>query len=177
MTAIWTIVALAVSTLGIGYLAATDAKRRRVFRRPPLEKRRWTFLARTAVFAPAVPLIVVGDLAALVIWMGAATVLGWGIAAVSPRQLDGLAVWLRRHLSISWVRWTLLRQLVRERYQVLRTSAVAAAGRIATRVKGTPDTRIEELEARIAALEERLAELEDDAPAAPIKFAVARSSR
>lgn len=75
--------ALACTLLGLAYLAATDAKRRRAFglgARP----RRFAWPARVAVFAPGLALATAGAWAAFTIWLGAATVAGWGVAASPP---------------------------------------------------------------------------------------------
>ncbi|MEM9148677.1 MAG: hypothetical protein AAGC57_21205 [Pseudomonadota bacterium] len=88
MTALASILALSVTVAGQAVLRATDPKRRRMFGLPA---RRWgslRWVARVAVWAPSLCLIWMGDLAALVIWMGAATVSGWGIACVTPARLD-----------------------------------------------------------------------------------------
>ncbi|MEM9248835.1 MAG: hypothetical protein AAGB05_09095 [Pseudomonadota bacterium] len=78
-----------LSLAGLGYMAVTDPKRRRVFRQPPLTGRRWLWPARVAVFAPAAVLVALGHWSGLMIWAGAVSVLGWAMAAVRP---DGYAL-------------------------------------------------------------------------------------
>lgn len=89
-TAPVTLLALACTLGGLGYLAVTDPKRRRVF---GLEARARPFAwpARIAVFAPGLALAAAGAWAALTIWLGAATVSGWGLAALPPGRAGRLA--------------------------------------------------------------------------------------
>ena len=83
MTAVLTLSAVAVTLLGLAYLTATDAKRRRAFKLPP-PRQRLVLPAVALVFAPGAALLVFGQGAALVMWLGAAIVLGWLVAARAP---------------------------------------------------------------------------------------------
>lgn len=83
MTALLTLSALALTLLGLGYLTAGDPKRRRSFKLRQVE-RRFLWPARLLVFAPGLALLVLGQGAAFVMWMGAATIAGWLIAAKKP---------------------------------------------------------------------------------------------
>lgn len=82
MTAVLPLSAVAVTLLGLAYLTATDPKRRRAFKLPP--HRRLVLPAFVLVLAPGVVLLVFGQGAAFVMWLGAVTVLGWLVAARAP---------------------------------------------------------------------------------------------
>lgn len=97
MSALATVTATAVSLGAIGWLAATDPKRRRAFRQPAMP-RRHSRLLWTAVWLPGVLLPFWSGGAGLVIWMGAVSVAGWGVAAISPRRS---AAW-RQRLAAGW---------------------------------------------------------------------------
>ena len=83
MTAALTLAAVAATLLGLAYFTATDPKRRRAFKLPP-RRRRVVLPACILVLAPGVLLLVFGRGAGFVIWLGAATVLGWLMAARAP---------------------------------------------------------------------------------------------
>jgi len=86
-----TLGAVGVSLAAIGYLAATDPKRRRAFRQPAVPKR-WPRLAWTLVLLPGV-LVPMGSVGAgFVIWLGASATLGWLLVGLSPKRL-GLRRW------------------------------------------------------------------------------------
>ncbi len=142
MTAFLSILALVISSAGVLYLASTNAKRLRAFNRQVPDARRWALVARIAIFAPGILLITGGFTAAFVIWMGAITVLGWGIAAFSPTKIDRAQAWLENFGAVSAQRTAALQVSARDRLASL-TSRIA---------KGDSD--------RIAALEARVAELE-----------------
>jgi MFS family permease len=77
-----------LSVAGVAILAAIDPKRRRDTRRAArsgLRRLLWI-----AIFIPGVALGVAGRWSEFLIWIGAAAVLGWGIAAFfSVRQRQG----------------------------------------------------------------------------------------
>ncbi|MEL6206231.1 MAG: hypothetical protein AAFR47_13115 [Pseudomonadota bacterium] len=75
---------IGVSLAGLGYMAVTDAKRRRVFDLPAFTGRRWLWPARAAVFGPGLVLAAAGHWSGATIWAGAVTVLGWAMAALPP---------------------------------------------------------------------------------------------
>ena len=142
------VTAVAASTAALAYLAAGDAKRRRVFGLSPLERKAWqTWLAIAGVLAPAVLLLYGGGGGAgFAVWCGAVSVVGWALAATSPAQATAMG---RRV-----------------------TGGMAAAGRILRAVirtaRGTEDARLTRLERRVDALEAALARHEPAAkPAAP----------
>lgn len=88
MTPFWTLSALIVSLTGLAHLAATDPKRRRAFKLP-IRHRRFARSALTLVFVPGVVLLLAGQGAAFVIWLGAATVAGWLVALRVPSGTAG----------------------------------------------------------------------------------------
>jgi hypothetical protein len=134
-----TIGAVAVSLACIAYLAAGNAKRRRVFGLPPLVRpRSQTGLAGSGVLAPAVFLLYAGDGAAFVAWCGAVSVAGWAIAAASPAQATALGRRMSGGMAATG--------------RILRAAIQAARGAEDT------DTRLARLELRVEALEAALAQ-------------------
>jgi MFS family permease len=69
-----------LSAAGVAILAAIDPKRRRDARRAPRSGLRWLLVL--AIFIPGAVLGVAGRWSDFLIWVGAAAVLGWGIAAL-----------------------------------------------------------------------------------------------
>ncbi|MEM9011161.1 MAG: hypothetical protein AAGE18_08045 [Pseudomonadota bacterium] len=176
MTAALSILALTVTGAGLVYLWATNAKRRRVFGVPRLERRPWFWPARLAVWLPGLVLIGAGDVAALVVWLGGLTVLGWGIACLTPGRLEAaqafaarLQAKATRQAAPILTRGTALISRARQLIPALprRSSGSASALRVR-------DARIEELEARVARLEELLDAQEEARPHHP-QLALARS--
>ncbi|MEM6680337.1 MAG: hypothetical protein AAF675_20930 [Pseudomonadota bacterium] len=149
MTGLLAFLALAVSTAALLYLRVTDPRRRRVFNLPPLDRDR-PLLAQAALWLPAVGLILLGNLAALVIWMGGIAVIGWAVAAATPNTV-----------VVARERFDALRVESAKRYVSLR-----AGLRLWLRVLSTIPAQLREEAAtpgqsdRIAALEARIAELE-----------------
>lgn len=143
------VAAVTASSAALAYLAVGNAKRRRVFGLPPLERKAWqTWLAIAGVLVPAVFLLYGGGGAGFTVWCGAVSVAGWGLAAMSPTQATAMG---RR-----------------------MTGGMAAAGRVlramirAARGTEDADVRLARLERRVAALEAALARHEPAAkPAAP----------
>ena len=86
MTAIFTLLALGTSLLGLAYLTATNPKRQRAFNLQP-RSRRFLWPACGLVFAPGLTLLGAGEGAAFVMWLGAVTVAGWLIAARAPSAI------------------------------------------------------------------------------------------
>lgn len=84
MSALILIASIAVTTLCIGDLARVNAKRRRVLGLPELAGWRLVWPKRIVLFAPGVLLLWLGDVSGFVIWLGAASVLGWILAALPP---------------------------------------------------------------------------------------------
>ena len=77
-----------LSAAGVVFLAALDPKRRRDARRAAWSNARR--LMAFAVFAPGIVLGFFGLWSEFLVWIGAAAVLGWAIAAISNVQ------WRRR---------------------------------------------------------------------------------
>ncbi len=127
MTAFVTVIATAITLAGIGWLAVTDPKRRRVFEMSDPARPRRTVPVVAAAFIPGIALLALGNGAAFVVWLGATTVFGWGIAALTPARTAAL---------------------------VSRCVRVAAQLRAAVVARRRMADRIASLEARMAALEE-----------------------
>ena len=140
----------AVSLAAVGYLAATDPKRRRAFRLAPVSRRHGR-LGWTAVLVPGAVVAWLGGGGGFLVWFGTVTVVGWGLAAVRPegtgalRQAVGMAVARARGLGAG----------LAGRVQEVFASAVALRP---ARGAGRMD-RVAALEARVAALEAELAAL------------------
>jgi hypothetical protein len=146
--------ATAVSLGALGYLAATDPKRRRAFRLPPPAPRRaeigWTLALLPGVLAAW------SGAAGLFAWLGAVTVVGWILAATSPDR----AAAARRRLEATASR-------LRGRVGPLAAAtARAVAGAAAWRPERRSD-RTALLEQRVAALEAELTALRRALPQRP----------
>lgn len=91
MSILTIVTAVGASTAALAYLATGNTKRRRVFGLPSIERKAWqTWLAIAGMLAPAVFLLYVGDGAGFVVWCGAVSVTGWGLAAISPAQATAM---------------------------------------------------------------------------------------
>lgn len=86
-----TLLAVGVSLGAIAALSVTDAKRRRAFRLPPVE-RRWGRLLWGLVFVPGILVPFTSGAAGFVIWTGAVTVAGWVVAALPPGRVTDWGV-------------------------------------------------------------------------------------
>ncbi|MEM6358201.1 MAG: hypothetical protein AAF844_21285 [Pseudomonadota bacterium] len=148
------ILALAATGAGLMALRAIDPKRRRVFGLPPTKASPARWIARPAVWLPGIALIAAGQESAFVIWLGGATVLGWGVAAMTPAfiqrirsEADAMHAWVRAKADQAGDKapqiWAQLKDYVAWVGQSLPKSAATRA-----------------FEARIALLEARVAELE-----------------
>lgn len=154
MSVLATLAAIAVSTSAIGYLTATDAKRRRVFGQEPVNRESWQkWTALGALFLPGALLLAWGNGAGFTVWIAAATVLGWIVAAMTPDRAAGLHDRLRESAGAAW--------------RGISTTATTLGALVRM------PRKIADLEARIAELE---AELEQErgrkalpAPARPPK--------
>lgn len=94
-----------VSLAALAALAATDPKRRRAFRLPPLAAPPAPRLLWTAALAPGLLATFAGGGGGFVLWFGAATVAGWGLAALSPDRTERLAQTIARaQARLSWRR-------------------------------------------------------------------------
>jgi hypothetical protein len=69
------------SAAAIAALAASDPKRRRARRGQTNSTTRWTLLLATLI--PGITLAAAGRWTDVLVWVGAAAVLGWAIAALS----------------------------------------------------------------------------------------------
>jgi hypothetical protein len=88
------IVAIGVSCFALLRLAHFDPKRRRALGLPEETGRRGRGLL-ALLLVPGGGLLLLGDAAGLMIWFGALTLLGWGIAAGDPRRLGRGWAWAR----------------------------------------------------------------------------------
>lgn len=131
MTLLATIAAVAASTAVLALLAATDPKRRRAFKLPPRPRDPWTARAMAVgALLPGILLLAADNGAAFVVWLGAVTVTGWTVAAMTPQRAAAL-------------------------YQ--GATNLARTARTKGRGRAEAEQRLAELERRIAALEAALA--------------------
>ncbi|MEM6355030.1 MAG: hypothetical protein AAF844_05020 [Pseudomonadota bacterium] len=160
MTTFLSIVTIAISVSALVYMRATDAKRRRVFGLKP-RPRRFPLLVRGALWLPAIALIALGNVAALLIWMGAVTVAGWGIAAVTPAMVDAASEATVAYRAALRAKTQHLGTLARQAFALgkWRLGVLLSSER-----PGRSDDRVAALEARIAELEAELARRDEDAP-------------
>lgn len=154
-----TLAGTAVSFAAIGYLAATDPKRRSAFRLPPVA-RRHPRLAWAALLAPGAVVAALAGGGGFLAWFGAVTVVGWAVAAMRPDGSGALG------LALADAR-ARLRDLSAAAAQALRPVVAGIAARLAAlrpalpaRTPAAPDPgRVAALEARVSALEAELAAL------------------
>ena len=83
MTAFVTLLAVGASLLGLAYLTASDPKRQRAFNLQP-RSRRFVLPACGLAFTPGLALLIAGEGAAFVMWLGTVSIAGWRIAARAP---------------------------------------------------------------------------------------------
>lgn len=138
------IAALSIGVAALIHLARTDPKRRRVFGLPAHVGPRRTRIALAALIVPGIGLLALGNGAGFTVWLGALTVLGWGVAALDPvrsqallSRAAGMTGKLGGTARAAWHGSAEAVRTLRDGYRFLS--------------KGP---------ARIAALEERVAELE-----------------
>lgn len=150
-----TLAGTAVSFAAIGYLAATDPKRRSAFRLPAAP-RRHPRLAWTALLVPGAVVAGLAGGGGFLAWFGAVTVVGWTVAAVRPDGSGALGLALADGLAR-------VRDLSADAGQALRAVAARLAAlrpALPARTPAAPDPdRVAALEARVAALEAELAAL------------------
>jgi hypothetical protein len=96
VSALFALVASAVTLAAIAYLAATDPKRRRVFGVDPRPRRRHATVALAAALLPGPLLLSGGNGAGFVVWLGTAAVAGWGLTAMPPDRGRSALAWLQR---------------------------------------------------------------------------------
>ncbi|MEM1079369.1 MAG: hypothetical protein AAGI09_12645 [Pseudomonadota bacterium] len=162
MTTVPLALLLITSLLGLGYIAATDPKRRRAFGQTKLETRPFLWPARGAVFAPGVLLLLGANWSGFTIWAGAVTVLGWIMAAIAPSSYAAAWRRLRREGQNRW-HGAMSQVLVFAAVGVARARrAVHAAASLFRQWLRRPATHESAaLHARVAALEARLEALEN----------------
>lgn len=136
------VLAVAATTAALAYLAATDPKRRRAFGLAPWHRPRHATVAWSIALGVGPILLAAGTASDVVVWLGAITVIGWGIAAVNPVTAGRLAQAAERM-------WP---SLVGRCRRFLPGHLLSAAVR-----QDGLDRRIATLEQRIARLEARLA--------------------
>lgn len=158
MTVILCLLAVAVTMAAISYLAVTDPKRRRTFGMPEPERPRRPWVGISAVFAPGLVLLLLGNGAAFVVWLGALSVAGWGVAALRPEQASAIAATVRAApgqtdtlLAAAWCVAGRRIEAAFHLYRLLRTAP----------------SRIAELEHRVAELEAMLEAAPAEPPRAP----------
>ena len=79
--------ALLVSLMGLGYLALTDPKRRRIAHVPKQSPVvRIASLGWSVVALPGAVLLLLGEVSAFVCWLGAITVAGWLLVVAAFRH-------------------------------------------------------------------------------------------
>lgn len=173
-----------LSLTGLGYLAATDPKRRRIFKQSKLEERPLAWPARLATFGPGIYFISIGHWSGLSIWAGAVTTLGWAMVAVPPdRYAEGRAAMATARERVltqggpvlsRWL-WGMGRLagaiLTPLKAAIARLLNALDTHRTNSTAVGTET--IAKLEARIAELEARLMALETKSPAEPLPDAEA----
>ncbi|MEM6480555.1 MAG: hypothetical protein AAF681_01820 [Pseudomonadota bacterium] len=161
---------IVLSLAGLGYLAATDPKRRRIFKQSKIERRPFAWPARIATFAPGLYLTIIGHWSGLSIWAGAVTTVGWAMVAIQPdryyqarvrffavfqqataRVVPYMSVISGALVSVANAAWNGVTTRVGIPFTALRTHGESSSAGGDTIVL---------LEARIAELEHRLATLE-----------------
>ncbi|MEM8793929.1 MAG: hypothetical protein AAGE61_00065 [Pseudomonadota bacterium] len=80
MTALLSFAAVLISFLGLAYLCFADPKRHRALKSKTEGSSLFGFLSRLCLIVPPISLVLMfGGYAALVIWIGATSVVGWSI--------------------------------------------------------------------------------------------------
>lgn len=167
MSAAVTIVGLCVSLAALAWIAAGDPKRLRAFRRPVTE-RRGVGLAWALALAPAVAVPVWGGAGGFFVWLGALTVAGWVLAAVSPDRAAaarasaaGAAERLAAAVGPVAAR-------ARGAWLRLRRAGAASARSLSGRSLAAPGDRHAEMERRLRELEAEVAALRRAAAAVAV---------
>lgn len=172
MSALATLGGIGVSLAALGWMAAVDPKRRRVFHLParPVASRRTGWII---ALAPGLVVPFLSGAAGLVLWLGAVSVAGWALISIPPGQGARIPPALDR----GWAR-------LRARIGALSRRARGFGSGIASRWGSAwrpgseqgADTRaglvarVARLEGRIVDLEAEVARLKGEAarPATPI---------
>lgn len=154
MSALATLGVVGVSLAALGYLTATDPKRRRVFRLKPA-RRRHGRLGWAVVLLPGLLLPAVAGAGGFFVWLGATSVVGWGLAAISPTRAAATAARLREAAG------ALGRSVA-----PLADGAVARAQSAMAALRAAPrPSALQDLERRVAELEAEIALLRRGEPA------------
>ncbi|MEM8790182.1 MAG: hypothetical protein AAGE80_01090 [Pseudomonadota bacterium] len=148
MTSFLTIIALLLSAVAAAYIAVTDPKRRRAFRQEQVTERTYLWPARLAILGPGVIFMLLGYWAAMVIWAGGVTVIGWGVAATSPIHIAQFKSWASEVQAALSARIADARSDVVARVKSANWSAGGRDAEIASL-----NERIRELEAKVSMLE------------------------
>lgn len=140
MNLLGVLLCIGVSLAALAALAATDPKRRRAFRMPALAAAPDRRLLWTLALVPGILAPLFDGGAGFVLWFGATTVAGWGLAALSPARTERLAE-----------RLAALQSRLAPRRLTPRAPRLGAAAR-----QEALELRLAELEAEVATLRRRL---------------------
>lgn len=164
MSAVATVVATGVSLGALGWLSATDPKRRRTFgiKAGPQPAPRWAW---ALVLVPGVLVPFWSGAAGFVLWLGAVSVVGWALVAVPPGRMPALDRWLVRGAHLAEAAGRRLGGLA----QRLRLPGVPEGWAVASARRGTGVADDARLEARLAALEAEVAALRAALEQAPVR--------
>jgi hypothetical protein len=148
MSVLATAAAVALSLGSLGYVAATDPKRRRAFRQPPA-RRRHAGAAWALALSPGALLPVASGAGGFCVWLGAVAVGGWAIAATPPGRMPGRQA---ASAAAETLRARLVPMAVAGRAALRR--ALSTARRLVATADGlaTLERRVRELEAELAAM-------------------------
>ena len=152
MSALATLGGTALSLAALGWLAANDPKRRRAFDLAAHPGPRRAGVAWTLAFLPGLLVPFWSGGAGLVLWLGAVSVAGWVLAAVSP---DRSAAWLRSLRT----RLATLPPLHRHALHRWRRARAGVASLVAAASVRPAGPSLADLVRRIEALEADLADL------------------
>ena len=95
------IAGLCISTAALAYFAHTDPKRRRVSGQPGYQKPRRVWSSLLVLSAPGIWLLISENGAGFTIWLGALTVIGWGVATTNPARAEAWRETARAALNIT----------------------------------------------------------------------------
>ncbi|MEM8774220.1 MAG: hypothetical protein AAGF53_04250 [Pseudomonadota bacterium] len=155
-----TLIAILISLAGISYFASTDNRRRSIHRMPQIERRRFAWLARLFTFAPGIVLLLSTNWSGLSIWAGAVMVLGWNIAALTPKNYSDL----KQFILSSKAQLTQSAKTLKNRFAGREPWPDGVTYTLIEKAtkRRTINAEVSQLEARIVALEARLHRLESE---------------
>lgn len=150
MSVLATLVGTEVSLGALGWLSATDPKRRRTFGYKPAARPapRWVW---ALALVPGLLVPVWGGAAGFVLWLGAVSAVGWALVAVSPQRLSAA----EGRVAAGW-------EAVRDRLAPLVRGGVAGGQALVARLRPPAAARPAHgagVEARLAVLEAEVAAL------------------